>query len=268
MTTFEIEPGRLFIGGQWQEAADGARIDVIDPARGAVVTTSRRRRRRRRCRRARRPRRVRLGRMVGAVRPRTGAILQRVADADARDAEELARRRAWTSASRSPSPGWSTSTTPPRCTSTTPASRTPSTAPCARRRATRTSTRREPIGVVAAITPFNFPLILSSTKIAPALVAGNTVVHKPASDTPLSALLMAQILQEAGVPDGVFNVVTGSGAGRRRSPRRAPGRRQGRLHRLDRDRRARGELAGRGPQAVHRRTRRQRAPTSSSRTPT
>ena len=72
--------------------------------------------------------------------------------------------------------------------------------------------RREPIGVVAAITPFNFPLILSSTKIATALIAGNTVVHKPASDTPLSALLMAEILHNAGVPDGVFNVITGSGA--------------------------------------------------------
>jgi len=72
--------------------------------------------------------------------------------------------------------------------------------------------KREPIGVVAAITPFNFPLILSSTKIAPALIAGNTIVHKPASDTPLSALLMAEILQEAGVPDGVFNVVTGPGS--------------------------------------------------------
>lgn len=72
--------------------------------------------------------------------------------------------------------------------------------------------RQEPLGVVAAITPFNFPLILSSTKIAPALVAGNTVVHKPASDTPLSALLMADLFREAGVPDGVFNVVTGPGA--------------------------------------------------------
>jgi acyl-CoA reductase-like NAD-dependent aldehyde dehydrogenase len=72
--------------------------------------------------------------------------------------------------------------------------------------------RREPLGVVAAITPFNFPLILSSTKIATALIAGNTIVHKPASDTPLSALIMADILQEAGVPDGVINVITGSGA--------------------------------------------------------
>lgn len=73
-------------------------------------------------------------------------------------------------------------------------------------------TRREPIGVVAAITPFNFPLILSATKIAPALAAGNTVVHKPAEETPLTALLLAGVLREAGVPDGVFNVVTGDGA--------------------------------------------------------
>src|SRR5690606_40176523 len=58
--------------------------------------------------------------------------------------------------------------------------------------------RKEPIGVVPAITPFNFPLILSASKIAPALIAGNTIVHKPASDTPLSALLMAEILKEAG----------------------------------------------------------------------
>jgi acyl-CoA reductase-like NAD-dependent aldehyde dehydrogenase len=66
--------------------------------------------------------------------------------------------------------------------------------------------------VVAAITPFNFPMILSSSKIAPALAAGNTVVHKPAEDTPLTALRIAEILAEAGVPDGVFNVVTGGGA--------------------------------------------------------
>ncbi|WP_338890893.1 aldehyde dehydrogenase family protein [Rhodococcus sovatensis] len=73
-------------------------------------------------------------------------------------------------------------------------------------------TRREPLGVVAAITPFNFPLVLSSSKIAPALAAGNTVVHKPSEDTPLSALLMAEILTEAGLPPGVLNVVTGTGS--------------------------------------------------------
>lgn len=75
---------------------------------------------------------------------------------------------------------------------------------------THAFTVKEPIGVVAAITPFNFPLILSSTKIAMALAAGNTVVHKPAPDTPLTALYMAKLLTEAGVPDGVVNVVTGT----------------------------------------------------------
>ncbi|HEY9657581.1 MAG TPA: aldehyde dehydrogenase family protein, partial [Allocoleopsis sp.] len=74
-----------------------------------------------------------------------------------------------------------------------------------------TYTLREPLGVVAAITPFNFPLILSISKFAPALAAGNTIIHKPASATPLSALKTAQILQEAGVPPGVFNVVMGPG---------------------------------------------------------
>ncbi len=75
----------------------------------------------------------------------------------------------------------------------------------------RILTRREPLGVVAAITPFNFPLALSVSKIAPALAAGNTVVHKPASDTPLSALAIAQIMADAGVPEGVYNLVTGPG---------------------------------------------------------
>ncbi|MDR2215253.1 MAG: aldehyde dehydrogenase family protein [Nevskiaceae bacterium] len=72
--------------------------------------------------------------------------------------------------------------------------------------------RREPHGVVGLITPFNFPLILSVSKIAPALAAGNTIVHKPAEDTPLTALLTAQLLEDAGVPAGVINVVTGDGA--------------------------------------------------------
>ncbi|MGA7829532.1 MAG: aldehyde dehydrogenase family protein [Terracidiphilus sp.] len=75
----------------------------------------------------------------------------------------------------------------------------------------RILTRREPLGVVAAITPWNFPLALTCSKIAPALAAGNTVVHKPASDTPLTALLLAQTALDAGVPPGAFNLVTGPG---------------------------------------------------------
>jgi aldehyde dehydrogenase (NAD+) len=75
----------------------------------------------------------------------------------------------------------------------------------------RILTRREPLGVVAAITPFNFPLVLSCSKIAPALAAGNTIVHKPASDTPLTALAFAQLVLDAGLPEGVYNLVTGPG---------------------------------------------------------
>jgi acyl-CoA reductase-like NAD-dependent aldehyde dehydrogenase len=70
---------------------------------------------------------------------------------------------------------------------------------------------REPLGVIAAITPFNFPLNLSLHKIGPAIAAGNTLVHKPASATPISAILLAQIFQDAGLPAGALNVITGPG---------------------------------------------------------
>lgn len=75
-----------------------------------------------------------------------------------------------------------------------------------------TFTIRQPIGVVAAITPFNFPLNLVAHKVGPAIAAGNTIVLKPATQTPLTSLYMAELLQEAGLPDGVLNVVTGSGS--------------------------------------------------------
>jgi succinate-semialdehyde dehydrogenase/glutarate-semialdehyde dehydrogenase len=71
---------------------------------------------------------------------------------------------------------------------------------------------RRAIGVCAAITPYNFPLTLLGTKVAPALASGNTVVAKPASTTPLATLEVARLFAEAGVPDGVLNVVTGRGA--------------------------------------------------------
>jgi aldehyde dehydrogenase (NAD+) len=74
-----------------------------------------------------------------------------------------------------------------------------------------TFTLRQPVGVVGAIVPWNFPFLLSSWKIAPALTAGNTVVLKPASQTPLTALKFAELCQQAGLPEGVFNVVTGPG---------------------------------------------------------
>ena len=70
---------------------------------------------------------------------------------------------------------------------------------------------RRPMGVCAAITPYNFPLTLLGTKVAPALASGNTVVAKPAATTPLATLQTARLFSEAGVPDGVLNVVTGRG---------------------------------------------------------
>ncbi len=73
-------------------------------------------------------------------------------------------------------------------------------------------TVREPTGVVAAIVPWNFPLNVASWKLAPALAVGCTVVLKPASETPLSALAMAEIIHDAGFPRGAFNVVTGGGS--------------------------------------------------------
>ncbi|TGP39639.1 NAD-dependent succinate-semialdehyde dehydrogenase [bacterium M00.F.Ca.ET.228.01.1.1] len=69
---------------------------------------------------------------------------------------------------------------------------------------------KEPIGIVAAITPWNFPLAMIARKIAPALAAGCTVVAKPAEDTPLTALALAALAQEAGVPDGVLNMLSAS----------------------------------------------------------
>lgn len=70
---------------------------------------------------------------------------------------------------------------------------------------------RDPIGVVGAITPWNFPIAIPSWKLMPAVIAGNTVVFKPASDTPLLAIELVKILEEAGLPAGVVNVVLGPG---------------------------------------------------------
>jgi aldehyde dehydrogenase (NAD+) len=75
-----------------------------------------------------------------------------------------------------------------------------------------TYTLREPVGVVAAIVPWNFPLLLASWKVAPALACGNTVILKPASQTPLTALALGEIAIEVGLPPGVLNVLTGPGA--------------------------------------------------------
>ena len=77
----------------------------------------------------------------------------------------------------------------------------------------RTSTHRVPVGVVGAIVPWNFPLAMAMWKLAPALACGNTVVLKPAEETPLTVLRLAELALEAGLPPGVLNVITGDGPG-------------------------------------------------------
>jgi acyl-CoA reductase-like NAD-dependent aldehyde dehydrogenase len=213
MTDNQIDDGQLFIGGQWVPATGNGRMDVIDPSTGTVVGS------------------VASGdatdidaavtaartafesgpwpAMSGRERSR---ILAKVAVLIRENADELVRLesldvgkpvslcRAVDVATAAEEYEYYSAL----AQSVDGATRdTPMNA--------FAYTRREPLGVVAAITPFNFPLILSSSKLAPALAAGNVVVHKPAEDTPLSALFMAGLFQQAGLPDGVLNVVTGTG---------------------------------------------------------
>jgi acyl-CoA reductase-like NAD-dependent aldehyde dehydrogenase len=213
MTTFEIEPGQLFIGGQWREAADGARTEVVDPSRGAVVTTVAE------AGAADVDAAVRAAREVfdsgtwsGLSGRERGRVLHRVAELIRENADELARLESLdvgkpislchavdiTNAANDYEQFAALAYSLDGAVRDTPMN-------------ALAYTKREAIGVVAAITPFNFPLILAGSKIGPALAAGNTVVHKPADETPLSALYMAKLLQQAGVPDGVVNVVTGAG---------------------------------------------------------
>ena len=101
---------------------------------------------------------------------------------------------------------------------------------------------REPLGVVGCIVPWNYPLLMAAWKVAPALAAGNSVVLKPAEQSPLSGLLMARAVRRGG--RAARRVQRGQRTRRngRRGPRAAHGRRQDRLHGLDRDRQADADL--------------------------
>ncbi len=206
--------GRLYIDGQWRDAADGARRDVINPATGEIVGTV-----------------AEGGRedIDAAVAAATkafhdgpwpamsgrerGDLLLRAARLLEDHREELAQLESLDTGkpitfARMVDLG----DTIDHFTYYGGLASTIEGATRSIRRPGFAYTRREPLGVVGAITPFNFPLILSTSKIAPALAAGNTVVHKPAEDTPLTALRLAELLTEAGLPEGVLNVVTGGAA--------------------------------------------------------
>ncbi|RSO02242.1 betaine-aldehyde dehydrogenase [Streptomyces sp. WAC 05379] len=214
MTTFEIEPGRLFIGGRWREAADGARTEVVDPSRGTVLTNAAD------AGAADVDAAVRAARDAfddgawsGLSGRERGRILHRVAELIRENADRMAELE-----SRDVGKPITLAHAVDVTNAANDYEHFAALAHCLDGAVRDTPmnalayVRRRPVGVVAAITPYNFPLILAGSKIAPALAAGNTVVHKPAEETPLSALYMADLFKRAGVPDGVVNVVTGGPA--------------------------------------------------------
>ena len=214
-TKVKVEPGRLFINGQFVDAVEGGTFNTINPATGEVLTQVADGREQDVDKAVRAAREAFdngpwTRKMAAADRAR---ILWKVGDLLLKHAEELGELETLDSGKPIREnvgidlpmaadcfhyfAGWATKATG-------------STIPV--RGPYLNYTLREPVGVCGLITPWNFPLLMAAWKIAPALAFGNTAVLKPASWTPLTALRLAALCKEAGVPDGVVNVVTGGGA--------------------------------------------------------
>jgi phenylacetaldehyde dehydrogenase len=215
---FLSRPRSMFIAGSWVDALSGARLDAVDPATGKVLTS------------------VPAGDAndvdlaVTAARSALedpgwrdlapmdrGRLLDRLADLIEQNADELALLEAYdngkpVSVARAVDVG--TSIKLFRYFAGWPSKFEGATIPVSPRGGLRVLnyTVHEPVGVVAAIVPWNFPMSMACWKLAPALATGNAVVLKPAEDTSLTTLRMAELAQEAGFPAGVLNVVTGLGS--------------------------------------------------------
>jgi phenylacetaldehyde dehydrogenase len=216
---FLAQPKRMAIGGEWVEALGGAVLEVVDPASGQVFD------------RVPAGEAADIDRAVAAARrafeqgewPKMRPVdrerlLLRLAEAVEANAQELAEIEALdngkpVSMARAVDvalavdflrymAGWATKIE---------GSTMEVSVPLVRDREFFGYTRREPVGVVGAIIPWNFPLLMVAWKAGPALASGCTMVLKPAEETPLSALRFAELVQQAGYPAGVFNVVTGHG---------------------------------------------------------
>ncbi len=212
-TAVQVQPGKLFIGGKWAESASGKTFPTVNPATGEVITQLAA------ANEADVEVAVRAARAAFDGGPWAqmcqadrGKLLIKIADLIEKNIDEFAYLETIDNGkpifeSRYVDipmvievfhyyAGWAT-----KIHGETIPVRGPYF----------NYTLREPIGVVGAIVPWNFPLLLASWKIAPALAAGNTVIYKPAQLTSLTALKFAEICQQAGVPDGVVNVLTGEG---------------------------------------------------------
>ena len=207
-----LSPGRLFIGGEWQDAESGKTFEVIDPARAEVVTEVAE------ADAADMDRAVRAARAAfegdwRRMMPRQrGRLMWKLAERLEERKDEIALVEtlnngkplfesgidvAMAIQTYEYYAGWATKIEGETIPVSVPYQ--------------FNYTLREPIGVVGAIVPWNFPLNLASWKVAPALAAGCTVILKPASETPLTALLLADAAAEVGFPPGVLNVVPGHG---------------------------------------------------------
>jgi phenylacetaldehyde dehydrogenase len=205
----------LFIGGQWCEPTDGGALDVVDPATGSAITQ------------VALAGREDVDKAVSAARSafdngpwsqmtaiERSKLIWRLADLIERDAEEIAQIES-IDAGKSFSitrvadlplsvammhymSGWASKVDGETFSINRPGE-------------FHGYTLREPVGVAALIVPWNFPLVLTCFKLGPALAAGCAVIIKPAEQTSLSALKLAELVSEAGFPDGVINVLTGDG---------------------------------------------------------
>ena len=202
---------QMFIGGEWTDAASGATFESHNPYTGkpwALIPKAGPDDSIARCARRKGFHRRRLAEVE---RHQRGALLRKLGDLIGPNARRLAEIEVVTTASSSPK--WACR---PRTWRVVLLLRRPRGQDRRRRAAidkadTFNYTKHEPLGVVAALTPWNSPLLLTAWKLAPALAAGNTVVIKPSEFTSASVLEFMKLVQEAGFPPGVVNVVTGFG---------------------------------------------------------
>lgn len=215
---FVNRPQRMLIGGEWVESRAGQTLESVDPATGRRLTT------------IARGDGADVDRAVRAARGALdspawrdispldrGRLLNALAELIEEHADELALIEAHdngkpVSVARAVDAGSSAKLF--RYFAGWPSKFEGSTVPVSPRGGLKilNYTVHEPVGVVGAIVPWNFPMSMACWKLAPALATGNTVVLKPAEETSLSTLRLAELVQEAGFPDGVVNVVTGTGA--------------------------------------------------------
>jgi phenylacetaldehyde dehydrogenase len=215
---FTPEPRKLLIDGEFVDAADGSTFPTIDPGTGEVLTTVAHGKAEDVDRAVRAARRALTGPWSTMTPSERGRAIHRLGDLIAENLDELAELdsldngKAKTVAAAADVPlaadlfwymaGWATKL---RGSTVTPS------LPYMPGAEFHAYTVKEPVGVVAQIIPWNFPLLMAAWKVGPALATGCTIVLKPAEQTPLSALRLGELALEAGIPPGVLNVVTGEG---------------------------------------------------------